>query len=149
MAELPQLRDLHFQMANILTAPSLPSYSRAIVVIDEFAERVRSLPDPNSLPARALLHNCDIYKKLCNKYIRDLASQDSKHERKMYTRSRRNVDRSVDTGRKRRGVIFQVDRGDHVLAALEALRLEEFLEEQEHRESKRVRFTDYSSSSSS
>ncbi|GAW17088.1 hypothetical protein ANO14919_065380 [Xylariales sp. No.14919] len=89
---------------------------------------------------------------MCHRYIRELTIKESAYEHKMYRRtsprpqwgSERSVEsqcgesRCGKSQRKRRGVVFNVDRGDHVTAALEALRLEEFLDEQDKQGPKKL-----------
>ncbi|TGJ88621.1 hypothetical protein E0Z10_g130 [Xylaria hypoxylon] len=144
MAAFAHLQNLHAQITNILAVPSLLSYSRALSTIEEFTKIAKSSPNPHSPAILALKHNCNVYKMLCNKSIRHLIAQASAHEHKMYRRAspraRGNVERGDESQHKRRGIVFNLDSGEHVFSALEALTLVEFLEEQECRSTKQVRF---------
>ncbi|GAP89497.1 hypothetical protein SAMD00023353_3800120 [Rosellinia necatrix] len=157
MAVFPQTKDLHARVADLLAIPSILSYSRVLSMVEELASSPPVHLDDDA--AVALLHQCDIYATLCHKAIRRLRAQDAVREREAYraasqgggvgvgvgvgvgghgrTRSRRTRDR-------RRGVVFGVDKGEHVASALEALRLEQFLEERESLgpRRKKVRFVD-------
>ncbi|KAI0413823.1 hypothetical protein F5X98DRAFT_266121 [Xylaria grammica] len=158
MAALAQLRDLHLQFANITAEAnrSVSSFVRGLAIAEEFAERAESSPTPNDPAVQELRAICRAYTAMCHRYIRELTIKESAYEHKMYRRtsprSQWGSERSVESQcgesrcgksqRKRRGVVFNVDRGDHVTAALEALRLEEFLDEQDKQGPKKVRFAD-------
>ncbi|RWA09838.1 hypothetical protein EKO27_g5264 [Xylaria grammica] len=138
MAALAQLRDLHLQFANITAEAnrSVSSFVRGLEIAEEFAERAESSPTPNDPAVQELRAICRAYTVLCHRFIRELTVKESAIE------SQCGESRCGESRRKRRGVVFNVDRGDHVIAALEALRLEEFLDEQEKQGPKKVRFAD-------
>ncbi|KAI0974005.1 hypothetical protein F4678DRAFT_458792 [Xylaria arbuscula] len=130
MAEVPSVEQLHVTMASFLGIPSLHSYSRALCVIEEIVELATSPAHCESPEIVPLLYYCHVYEMRCEAFVRELTAQDSAREHLMYdqaTSANCVIGKSKD---KRRGVIFDVDKGDHIVAALETLRLEEFLEEQ-------------------
>ncbi|KAI3317983.1 hypothetical protein HD806DRAFT_549997 [Xylariaceae sp. AK1471] len=161
MASLPSSQDLHNQVANILAIPSLSSYARALSLVEDVAELAlaSSTHNPTS-SSLELLRDCKLYEMTCRSAIAQLTDQASRLEHETYERAKSasvssssSSDGSGSAGdsvdgfqQRRRGVIFGVDRGEHVAAALEALRLEEFLLEQERQQSasdlKKVRWAD-------
>ncbi|KAI0870645.1 hypothetical protein GGS24DRAFT_98633 [Hypoxylon argillaceum] len=144
MEAATQLQTLQRKMTDILATPTLCAYARALSVVDEYTELASSAPDPRSPAAVELLRACKLYKGLCAKNIRRLNAQVSAYEHKVYDRAAvKKCGASGSTSpqrQKHRGVIFDVDKGEHVAAALEALQLEDFLSEQ-GRELKKVRFS--------
>ncbi|KAI1751756.1 hypothetical protein F4782DRAFT_177186 [Xylaria castorea] len=155
MATLPQLENLYSVITDILSNPSLSSCSRALSLVEEVVELVRSSPDANSMADISLLRSCEVYRVELEGMISRLAMEASAHEHMIYERrassnkhSEVNMNMNVNRAQqkkkkenKHRGVLFNIDKGDHVVAALEALRLEEFLEEQERQNEKKVRFS--------
>ncbi|KAI1425695.1 hypothetical protein F5Y12DRAFT_355714 [Xylaria sp. FL1777] len=152
MAAPPQIQDLHTMVTSLLTVPalqsteestisSLYSYSRALSAIEDFADRVTSSPQSESPDMEIMLQTCNAYKMLCQSQISRLAAQAAEIEHETYERGA-SARRSPKPRGKRRGLVFNVDKGDHVVAALEALRLEEFLDEQTKEGPKQVRFTE-------
>ncbi|KAI0102051.1 hypothetical protein GGR51DRAFT_562972 [Nemania sp. FL0031] len=134
MADNSQLQDLHCKITDILSIPTLPSFSRALTVVEEYLELA------NAYPTRApedeeLILICNSYRVLCTSNISRLAAQDSAYEHERYARRPKSKDTdNVANSRKRQGIVFDVDKGEHVEAALESLQLEEFLEQQEQQE---------------
>ncbi|KAI8633827.1 hypothetical protein F5Y19DRAFT_254232 [Xylariaceae sp. FL1651] len=152
MVSLPPVQDFHARIADILSIPSLSSYARALSVLDEVTDLVSSSPDPSSPLAAALLYDCEVYRTLCCDSILRLSAQAALQEREAYKRRSLNKtgssswNGSMDIGtcvkQRRQGVLFQVDGGGHIGAVLEALSLKEFLEEQDHKAVKKVRWVD-------
>ncbi|RYC61272.1 hypothetical protein CHU98_g4947 [Xylaria longipes] len=148
MATLPQLEDLHSTIKDILSTPSLSSYSRALSFVEEVAELVYSSLDTTN--STDILRICEMYRVRCEVAINRLTTEASTQEHMMYERascnktSRMEVDVNASRAQqkdRRRGVLFNVDKGEHVAAALEALRLEEFLEEQDGQIERKVHFS--------
>jgi hypothetical protein len=144
-APLPTSKDLHAQITNILAVPTLSSYGRALSWVEEIAELASSASPSSSAPSQdpaivAILLNCDVYEKICCKAIHRLTTQAAQLEHETYDRAvshRENGDADADAdGNKQgcKGVVFRVDKEEHVPATLEALQLEQFLEEQEQRQ---------------
>jgi hypothetical protein len=143
---LPTPQALKARIVEMLATPSLNSYARALQLVEDVVECIShhhaASPhggddnDGGDGPTAAvndddgdealLLRDCAHYETMCREAIAKLASRASALEREMYERAR-----SGDVRRRRGGVVFGVDRGEHVAAALEALRLEAFLLEQE------------------
>ncbi|KAI0479585.1 hypothetical protein F4859DRAFT_440724 [Xylaria cf. heliscus] len=150
MATLPRLEeDLHSTLADILSIPSLSSYSRALSMVEEVSELADSSPDTNSA---AILRSCEDYRVRFEEAICRLTTEASAYEHMVYERASCNKSPSMNVNvgenvtkpqqkNKRRGVFFNMDKGEHVVAALEALRLEEFLEEQERKIERKVHFS--------
>ncbi|KAI1167709.1 hypothetical protein F5B18DRAFT_647495 [Nemania serpens] len=154
------LQDLHRRMANLLAVPSLHAFARALSVVEEQADRAAAAGDLDDPVLRQILHACRTYHSLCSRTIRELSERATAAEHENYER-RRSEDGSASasesenaggnaggSGRKRKrgDAVFEVDSGEHIVAALEALRLEEFLEEQGRevyvvKERKKVRFS--------
>ncbi|KAH8157326.1 hypothetical protein CIB48_g10927 [Xylaria polymorpha] len=140
-ATLPQPEDLNATIGEILATPSLVSYSRALSIVEETIELATASSDAG---AAAVLRCCEAHRARCEEAIARLTTQDSAREHTMYERACANVDvdRTRQKRNKRKGMFFNVDKGEHVVAALEALRLEEFLKEQEQKsEKKKVHFS--------
>ncbi len=130
MAELDQIQRLHARVSELLAVQSLQSYSQALSVVEEFTELASSSPHPDSPATVELLHNCNLYRMLCNSCISRLTRQTAAP-----------TNRCAKSKRKRQGVIFNVDKGDHIAAALEALQLEEVLEKEAREDPKHVYFS--------
>ncbi|KAI0443736.1 hypothetical protein F4803DRAFT_549836 [Xylaria telfairii] len=132
----PRLEDLNATIGEILSTPSLASYSRALSTVEdaiELATASASL-DADTL---ALLRFCEATRVRCKKAIAQFTAEASAKEHTMYERAHADKARQ----NKRQGVVFNVDKGEHVAGALEALRLEEFLEEQEQEQKRKVHFS--------
>lgn len=157
MAALPQLQELDAKVADLLAMPTFLSYCRVLSLVDEITELASSPSSSSSDPATttALLENCESYRALCHRSIKRLAEHASQHEREMYRRAALKTSKdssssqSEETQRKHHGIVFDVHRGVHIAAAVEALNLEELLKEQDERSaaavaaaSKKVRFAD-------
>ncbi|KAI1199713.1 hypothetical protein F5X97DRAFT_116252 [Nemania serpens] len=157
------LQDLRRKVANLLAVPSLYAYGRVLSLVEEYAERAAAYPaDPF---AAHLLQACNTYHLLCGRAVRELTARAATFEHKSYERRRSDDGSSTasvsasasasssgsgsEQERKRGGVVLDVYNGEHIVAALDALRLEEFLEEQEQEqepapvvnEKKKVRFS--------
>ncbi|KAI0434344.1 hypothetical protein F5Y09DRAFT_337814 [Xylaria sp. FL1042] len=146
MAQLPSVEQLHARVATLLAVPSIISYSQALREVEEITRTACSFEHCMSPAIVPLLYYCERCKKICLASIRELAAQASAREHEMYNRSsrrshepkkkRRGMVESIvsalgalrlDTDPKRSGVVFDADQGEHIVAALESLRLEEFL----------------------
>jgi len=163
---LPEMQELHSRVFDILAIKSVLSYSRALSVIEKVVEDIGTVSqdaDKISPLATGLLRNCRFYEDLCRRGIQELVTQESVHERDTYSRrakkrsastssddssSRSNVcsDNYDEGAPRRRGVLFEVDNGEHIVEALEALRLEGFLvqqrDEPKGKDSRMVRWAD-------
>jgi hypothetical protein len=144
MAALPSTKVFDQEIADILAIPTLAAYSRVLCVVEDVAELALSSPDSSSADVVELVNKCRAYQHMCMKAVDRLAEQASLHEHKVYenTTSLKITNASVEPQPKRQGVIFQVDKGEHVVAALEAIGLEKFLieqeQEQEQKDTKKV-----------
>ncbi|KAK5628657.1 hypothetical protein RRF57_004372 [Xylaria bambusicola] len=139
----PRVQELHDQVAPLVETYTLHSCSRVLAIVDAFTEEVVSAPQPLSPEMEELGTICRTYKLLYQGFIRDLLKQDAKKEHEVYERAVSDKrKRSHDSAEKRQGRFFEVDKGEHIEAALQALRLEAFLKEEEASESeKHVHFT--------
>ncbi|TRX95254.1 hypothetical protein FHL15_003946 [Xylaria flabelliformis] len=146
MTTIPRLEDLQSVITEILSTPSLSSYSRALTLIEEVVELVISSPKVLSDTDILLLRSCAFYRTRCEEAVTHLTKEASVREHMMYERASSNKPSSskvdkAEQKNKRKGVLYKVDRGEHIAAALEALRLGEFLEEQERQSGKKVHFS--------
>lgn len=154
----PRIQELHDKLTPLTTMYTLPSCSRVLTIIDDFAEQAASAPKPASPENEELGSICRRYQRIYRAFIRDLIKQSATKEHEMYDRAKaKNSTKrkrgGADDGeeeekedkksrQKRRGRVFSVDKGEHIATALETLRLEEFLEEQKRENEKRVRFSE-------
>ncbi|KAI1355238.1 hypothetical protein F5Y01DRAFT_201667 [Xylaria sp. FL0043] len=155
MKELPSVEELHSRVATLLSVPSIDSYSQALREIEEIAEAASSFEHCTSPAIVPLLYYTERYKMICVASIRELAAQASIYEYEMHdgaandrveTKPKRGglvenivtalVALRLDDGYKRQGVVFDVDEGEHIAAALEALHLEDFVEERANEDTK-------------
>ncbi|KAJ8120208.1 hypothetical protein ONZ43_g3027 [Nemania bipapillata] len=154
MAEVSvHVNTLHRKITEILATPTLYTYARALIVVEEYVEISSASSDPNNSAVVELLEACNRYKALCTQNICRLGTEATALEKEIYDRtnsaekadSQRGTirDANLSQQQKRQGVVFSVDKGEHVVAALEALQLEDFLSklEQEQEESKKVHFS--------
>ncbi|KAI1435217.1 hypothetical protein GGR50DRAFT_694384 [Xylaria sp. CBS 124048] len=133
---LPRSRDLHAKVLEILQIPNLAAYARVLSLVEEVAHV--AISSPTCPTAVALVYNCAIYRIQCTKNIRRLVKRASVSEHEEYDRRRGRGYRY-----KRQGVVYKVDKGEHIVAALETLRLEEYMAEQEQASRrKRVQWAD-------
>ncbi|KAI0148774.1 hypothetical protein GGR57DRAFT_515116 [Xylariaceae sp. FL1272] len=147
--QIPDLDTFRSAILDILSIPSLSSYNRALFLTDEATEIARSCADPNSPSVVTLLGFCEAYRVLCENGIKKIADKSEEFERRVYaSRSRGSTsedmatDQAAKAGQRRQGVIFGVDKGEHIAEALEALTLEKYLVEQDDLEKRRVRWAD-------
>ncbi|KAI1303303.1 hypothetical protein F5Y03DRAFT_189163 [Xylaria venustula] len=130
MAELPSVEQLHTTVASLLDVRTLHTYSRALCAIEEIVELATSPAHCESPEIVPLLYYCHVYEMLCQAFVRELTAQASAREHLIYDRTA-SANRALGKSKgKRQGVVFDVDKGEHIVAALESLRLEEFLNEQ-------------------
>ncbi|KAI0551961.1 hypothetical protein F4679DRAFT_582023 [Xylaria curta] len=144
METLPLPGDLQNVIADILATPSLSSYSRVLTIVEDVVELVISSPNAISETDQLLLRMCAAYRTRCQEAIAYLTREAAEREHIKYERASSNKLQKVKKDRqkdKRKGVIYRVDSGEHITGALEALRLAEFLEEQEKQGEKKVRFS--------
>ncbi|KAI1270472.1 hypothetical protein F5Y18DRAFT_421966 [Xylariaceae sp. FL1019] len=141
--QMPNLETFRSEILDILSIPSLASYIRALFLTDEATEIALASADLDSPSVVTLLGFCESYRVLCEDGIRRIADKSEQFERKVYaSRSRgdRSVSSAMKAGHRRQGVIFQVDKGEHIAEALEALSLEQFMAEQDDLKRKHVRW---------
>ncbi|KAI1814194.1 hypothetical protein GGS20DRAFT_431834 [Poronia punctata] len=143
---LPQAQELHGIIMSILSAKTLTSYSRALMFVEEVMAHIISSGDPSPLAAELLQH-CHAYQSLCCRSIEHLVAVELAYEKNMYRCAKNGRSGYVvsEGERKRRGRVFDVDQGEHIVGALEALTLEEYLSrpgqvEDGRQESRRVRW---------
>ncbi|KAI0514550.1 hypothetical protein F5B22DRAFT_647590 [Xylaria bambusicola] len=138
----PRVQALHDKVASLVDSYTLQSCSRVLEVTDEFDEEVASAPQPLSPEMEELTTICRTYKLLYQGFIRDLLMREAKKEHEIYERAvSRKLKRSNDHVQRRQGKVFEVDQGEHIEAALQSLRLEEFLQEKIASGEKHVHFT--------
>ncbi|KAI0407610.1 hypothetical protein F4802DRAFT_595011 [Xylaria palmicola] len=117
------LLDLHAQMADILASPTLFSYARALAFVEDITSAAAGGTDAD------LLHTCEAYRMLCRTALGRLVERASAHEHEAYDRAAtmklRGRRRDLDEG------------GQNIVAALEALRLGDYLGNDAHNEAKR------------
>ncbi|KAI1362696.1 hypothetical protein F5Y08DRAFT_268485 [Xylaria arbuscula] len=157
----PRAQELHVALLTT-TAYNLPSCSRALTIIDDFAEEAASASarSPTTPENEELVSICRSYKRVYRAFVRNLVKKSAEKEREIYERAkatsakrkRGSESESTDeeeekdgvwkynSRQKRRGRVFAVDKGEHIAAALETLRLEEFLKEREQQ--KHVHFSE-------
>ncbi|KAI1187300.1 hypothetical protein F5B17DRAFT_430736 [Nemania serpens] len=138
--DLQDLQDLHRKVANILAVPSVYAYARVLSLVEDHAKRAAAastdLADPDLVQT---LNSCRTYHSLCSRVMAQLAARDSASERAEYERRRSKggsasarasggASAPASPSRKRGGVELEVYSGEYVVAALEALKLGEFLE---------------------
>ncbi|KAI1738973.1 hypothetical protein F4680DRAFT_153964 [Xylaria scruposa] len=140
--------DLKSFIADILATPSLSSYSRALTIVEDVVELVIASPNPISETDQLLLRICAAYRTRCEEAIAYFTREAAEQEHKKYERAASNKLHKVNRTQlkdkqknKRKGRLYKIDSGEHVAAALEALRLAEFLEEQERENEKKVHFS--------
>ncbi|KAI0858100.1 hypothetical protein F4860DRAFT_527360 [Xylaria cubensis] len=136
MPTIPRLEDFQSVIADILSTPSLSSYSRALTLIEEVVDLVIASPKALSDIDVLLLRSCALYRTRCEEAITHLTKEASVREHMVYERRASSSNKLLKENKaeqknRRKGVVYKVDRGEHIAAALEALRLEEFLQEQE------------------
>ncbi|KAI0450251.1 hypothetical protein F5B21DRAFT_440191 [Xylaria acuta] len=102
---IPRLQDLHATIGDILSIPSLSSYSRALSLVEEVVKLVHSSPDADSPAALSLLRSCEVYRVRCEEAIHRLATEESTHEHRRYERASRGKHAKV-----RMGVNAKVER---------------------------------------
>ncbi|KAI1133447.1 hypothetical protein F5Y10DRAFT_260328 [Nemania abortiva] len=140
MTASSQLQDLHHIVADLIAIPTFSSFSRALSVTDEYIEKAAAHPDPSAPEVKELVAVSETYRTYILDSIRRLTAAESTYEHKSYDRKRSSTDaKSATVPKKRRGVIFNVDKGEHIANALQALQLENFLKGQDG-ESKKVHF---------
>ncbi|KAI1462705.1 hypothetical protein F4805DRAFT_6356 [Annulohypoxylon moriforme] len=140
MSVLNEITTLHTEAAAILRpfgrAPTRGEYASAL----ELADAALDLALSTDLDVgEEVLATCESFQRFCYDPLQRSYARTAGYERFVYERS------STKTAlkRKRSGVIFNTDPGEHLVEALQAVRLGRLLDEQEEFEMNRtVRWSD-------
>ncbi|KAI0881818.1 uncharacterized protein GGS22DRAFT_56971 [Annulohypoxylon maeteangense] len=136
MSVLTEITHLHTTASHILRplgrAPTRSEYASALELADEALELARTSPvslNPSVIPT------CEAFQRFCYDPLLRCYARAAGYERFVYERS----SSASATKRKRAGRVFDTDPGEHLVEALQAVRLGRLLEE---REGRRIRWRD-------
>ncbi|KAI0202039.1 hypothetical protein F4808DRAFT_423288 [Astrocystis sublimbata] len=133
------LQYLHAAIQNITSTRTPTSYAKALGLVEEITEMLAASGVQESESLAPVVRACEDYRDQFEEFIRRLGVEELEKEHMAY---QRHLERKHGSNKdKRSGVLFEVDDGDFIVAALEALRLEQFLIEEATREEKKVRFS--------